>query len=213
MKDWLLLLAGICVILSGCFLAYPMLKRQALLEINGQAPIMEASVVVTSSDGGKGSGVHIGGGFVITAAHVVGRDPRVKLGYYKGGTQEAEVLWANADYDVALIYVQRRRWAESAPLDCAPNFVGQRVRLVGNPMDLDFVYSSATVMGHQVISGRTILVPLDGTAVYGQSGGGAIDANGKTVGIAAAVMTTPKGIAAFSYMVPATVICRLMGVA
>ena len=210
MKDWLLLLAGICVILGGCFLAYPMLKRQALLEINGQAPIMEASVKILVGSG-SGSGVHIGDGKILTAAHVVSSNDRVRVEYYGGGLIWAKVIWTNREFDVALIKVERRHWAQVAPLDCAPNTTGQKVFIVGNPMDVAFVWTRGEVVGPARKHGPWAqVVPVDGRVIYGQSGGGVIDFRGRLVGIAVGLLPTPYGIAAFGWIVPAESVCQLL---
>jgi S1-C subfamily serine protease len=160
----------------------------------------------------SGSAVHIGDGFLVTAAHVVGTN---KSMLFKGDDgrvidKEAVVLWANREYDIALIRVDHPK-LKSAPLSCAPNFTGQAVRAFGSPMDVEFVYTSGTVVGAARAMGPwASVLPVDGTVIYGQSGGGVVDANGNVVGIAVGLMPTQYGIAAFGFVVPAAAVCSLL---
>lgn len=66
-------------------------------------PLASFSVKI-DMDEGHGSGSHIGSGFVLTAAHVVdGRAPKVVTS--AGNRQDAEILWINRQYDVALLRI------------------------------------------------------------------------------------------------------------
>lgn len=160
----------------------------------------------------SGSAVHIGDGFLITAAHVVGQNKSMLVKGDDGRVidREGVVLWANRDYDIALIRVDRPK-LKTAPLSCAPNFTGQGVRAFGSPMDVEFVYTSGTVVGAARAMGPwASVLPVDGTVIYGQSGGGVVDANGNVVGIAVGLMPTQYGIAAFGFVVPAAAVCDLL---
>lgn len=158
-----------------------------------------------------GSGVHIGDGFILTAAHVVGAAKETKVFADTKELMRGEVLWSNTKYDIALVRVARAKMA-AAQLSCEPNFIGQNIRAYGNPMGVEFVYTSSTVVGAPRKHGPwDTVVPVDGTVVYGQSGGGVVDDQGRVVGITVGVMPTPYGIAAFGFIVPATIACQLLG--
>jgi len=60
-----------------------------------------ASVVMVSDANGHGSGVYIGNGLVLTAAHVVGDSKTVTL--HSDRDLPGEVLWSNKKYDLALV--------------------------------------------------------------------------------------------------------------
>ena len=78
-------------------------------------------------------------------------------------------------------------------------------------MDVDFVYTSGTVVGAARPMGPwASVLPVDGTVIYGQSGGGVVDANGNVVGIAVGLLPTQYGIAAFGFVVPASAVCNLL---
>lgn len=165
------------------------------------------------ASGGLGSGVHIGNGLVITAAHVVSQNKSMKVfGDDNRVLDEAgEVLWSNAKYDVALIRLHKPA-LKSAPLMCAPNFTSQAVWAYGNPMGVKAVYTRGEVVGPaRKWEIWASVVPVSGPIIYGQSGGGVLDADGGVVGIAVGLLMTPAGIASFGWIVPARVVCDLMG--
>lgn len=162
---------------------------------------------------GQGSGVHIGNGLVVTAAHVVGKSKTMTAFADDNRVVDkaAEVLWTNEKYDIALIRVAKPKLGV-AHLSCAPNFTSQAVWAYGNPMGIHAVYTKAEVVG----PARPWLVwasvvPVTGPIIYGQSGGGVMDADGNLVGIAVGLLMTPSGIASFGWVVPSEVVCDLMG--
>lgn len=170
--------------------------------------------VMLKSSVASGSGVHIGNGFVLSAAHVVGTATTMQLKDSAGRQTEATVLWTNTAFDIALLYIPslHRVMIEAAPLNCAPNYVGQKVTAYGNPMGVEFVYTRGEVNGakRQYVIWKEV-IPLDGTIVYGQSGGGIIDEDGSVVGITVGLVPTPYGIAAIGWAVPASAVCHLLG--
>lgn len=209
-NPWLWLVAGVCAIVCSSFLAYPMLKRMALHELSDPTPVMEAGVTVRHGYS-SGSGVHIGGGYILTGDHVIRDGKEIIVEYFGGGQVRAEVLWSNKQYDVALLHVERKRWDAVAPLNCEPNFVGQRVTAVGNPMGGVFAYTRLEINGApRKVGPWARAVPVNGAVIPGQSGGGVVNERGETVGIAIGVLSSPYGMAAFGWIVPAETICMLM---
>lgn len=169
--------------------------------VEGDSPFVR----IVAGNGGEGSGVHIGDGLILTAAHVVGSSKATQVFADDGRVADgdAKILWSNAEFDIALVRAPKAK-LKAAALDCDGNFTGQAVRSYGNPMGVSFVYTSGTVAGVSRQFGPwASVVPIDGTVVYGQSGGGVIDAKGRVVGIAVGLLPTPYGIAAFGFAVPA----------
>jgi len=171
--------------------------------------------VALKSGLGSGSGVHIGNGYIVSAAHVVGTATQMVLTDSEKRSTPATVLRVNKEYDIALLHVESMHfhYTATAPLNCAPNYVGQKVIAYGNPMGIEFLYTRGEVNGasrkHMIWKE---VVPLDGTIVYGQSGGGVIDSvDGSVVGITVGLVPTPYGIAAIGFAVPARVVCHLLG--
>lgn len=183
-------------------------------------PVASASLLLSDA-GGHGSGIHIGDGYVLTAAHVPGTDTSMDVKTSIGTTQKAVVLWVNNDYDVALLRLDSADGIDSAPLDCAPNYAGQKVKLLGNPEDLEFVWTEGVVVGdaRTVPPTKGTLVPVNGAMVFGQSGGGVLDEGGNVVGINDATLIAAVPVAygmvsasltGIGYIIPASTVCMLL---
>jgi serine protease Do len=168
------------------------------------------STVMVLVGGGHASGVHIGGGLIVTAAHVTDGAKSVEIKTDRGGTETAEVVWEHPEVDLALLKTARVHAITASPIRCRPNYIGQRLKLHGNPKFFDFVVSPAVVIGTTASAmGKDAVLPVSGTAAPGMSGGPALDMNGRVVGIVSAMLTTSPS---FLAIVPATAICKIMGV-
>ena len=173
-------------------------------------PTATAVVKLMDKDS-HGSGVHIGDGYILTAAHVVGFSKTMTLKASDGRGQTATTLWVNRDYDVALMRASKPEYLGAADLDCSPNFDGQSIAAYGNPMDLEFVSSSGQVVGVSRQFGPwASAVPVDMSLSPGMSGGGAIDEAGSVVGIVVGAQVYNMGITGFGMIVPATALCMLL---
>ena len=163
---------------------------------------------------GHGSGSHIGNGFILTAAHVVdGRKPKIITD--NGLEREAEILWLNKEYDVALLRIRDYGGIGAVPLACSNLPVGTVYSAYGNPGAIDFVHSDGEVVGPAVKRGPWLSVAtLDGTVVMGMSGGAILSRN-RVVGVAVGVQVVQAGIfpsiTGFGFAVPGRVVCDLMG--
>lgn len=167
---------------------------------------------------GLGSGVYIGNGIVLTAAHVVHGDRVVRLISDVGDIQDGEVLWTNAAYDIAAVRpANARRFAE-AYLDCRAVVVGEAITARGEPVGI------RDITMHGYVSGEPrALEPkwknafvTDMTVISGMSGGGVSDAYGNIVGINVGAMDPhgAEGEAAaggLAFAVPSSVVCALLG--
>src|SRR5690606_16770071 len=103
----------------------------------GSAPA--ESVVKISTNGGHGSGFQVGDGYIFTAAHVVNKASSVTVKSTTGEEQEAEVLWTNPAYDVALVRVPDAGRIESALLACRAPHAGEEILAKGNPGPQEFI--------------------------------------------------------------------------
>ena len=146
----------------------------------------DATVVKVVLKQGHGSGVHIGGGYVLTAAHVVKGVNKVTLKTKDGKAREADVLWANTDYDVALLRTSDTRLEAYGRIAGSPRKFG--------PWHSVFVTDITTVMG--------------------QSGGPVFDEGGKLIGLTVGVMGAPLGISmslvGYGFVVPSRSVCDLL---
>ncbi|MGM4911416.1 trypsin-like peptidase domain-containing protein [Rhizobium sp. 768_B6_N1_8] len=186
-----------------------------------QAPptTSEDSVVMVNVEGGHGSGVHIGNGFVITAAHVASDNKEVELKTTDGKTVKAEVLWVNKAYDIALLRTAGKVGGQSS-LDCRVPHLGDEIQAAGNPLNLEFVSSFGRIAGNARAADpwREVVI-TDITTVMGQSGGPLFGKDGRVVGIVVGVVPAPlkngegyvPSLTGFGTAVPASAVCALLG--
>jgi S1-C subfamily serine protease len=158
--------------------------------------------IITST--GHGSGVHIGNGYILTAAHVVDGSESIRVRATHNGEEPAELLWLNKAHDV-----------DSSPLSCKPLGVGQSVKATGNPGPLEFITSWGRVSSYEAKRGNwksSIIVDL--TIAPGSSGGPVFDTRGNVVGLVVGIALMSHGFSSsaipYSYVVPGSAICSLL---
>ncbi|MCD1644175.1 S1 family peptidase [Aurantimonas coralicida] len=167
---------------------------------------------------GHGSGVHLGDGFVLTAAHVVGDMPEVGIKTDTLEVQKAEVLWVNKGYDVALLKVLHPERLKATPLVCETQMQkGALVYSEGNPLGLEGISTWGRIAGKAQAAGpwRNVLI-TDMATIPGMSGGGVYDMGGRLIGITVGAMTwgtspMSRGLSGIGYIVPGESLCLLMG--
>ncbi|TIN83086.1 serine protease [Mesorhizobium sp.] len=185
---------------------------------------------------GLGSGVYIGNGIIITAAHVVdsairpvaARDgngnavaygpPTVKLVSDLGDVQEGEVLWINKDYDIAAVRPKNERRFTAASLACREPDVDEPIVAEGNPVGMEFLRFKGMVSGkaREYLPNWKSAYVIDVTISSGMSGGASYDASGDVIGINVGVADVhgEQGKAAsggMGFTVPSSVVCGLLG--
>lgn len=188
------------------------------LTYHHEKPTGSASTVKITVGSGHGSGVHIGDGYIITAAHVVDGAQKVGVKFrlpYATFDAEAEVLWSNAAHDVALLWVGIGKMPSSR-ISCEDLSIGQPVEAVGNPGPLEFVHSYGRISSdiqERARWKRSIIASL--AIAPGSSGGPVLDMRGRLVGIVVGVALTNVGgfspsAVALAYLVPSSAICSLL---
>lgn len=162
---------------------------------------------------GIGSGVYIGNGTIITAAHVVGNNKKVTIRSDVGDAQQAEVLWVNPGYDIAAVRPEKPERLRPAFLNCRIPRVGEQIRAEGNPMGLAFISMSGYVAGkEQEIANWRSVVVMDLTTLPGMSGGPVFSEFGDVVAITVATQTAAGGApVAMGLAVPGSAVCSLLG--
>lgn len=179
----------------------------AISEPSRPVAMAGASVLIDAGSSGKGSGVHIGNGYILTAHHVIDGAKELTVKTDDGRSLTPEIMWANSAYDIALLRVDPAG-VSSRALRCTDPLRGDAVWSLGNPLGLKFVAFYGHISGSARPLGdwASVLI-LDITVGPGMSGGPLIDSSGRVVGIVVAAMRgTPIGAA-----VPGSAACRLMG--
>lgn len=178
------------------------------------APGVEAAVLKVELPDGHGSGVHIGDGYVITAAHVAGEAKTVNLRSEGGKAVEGSVLWTNEKYDIALIKTDETAFG-SAPLSCSEAKRGDTITAMGNPLGVEFVSATGRIAGKpRTVKPWESVFVTDMTIVMGMSGGPVFNEDGEVIGITVGVMAATVGfspsLVGFGFVVPSTVACHLL---
>lgn len=187
---------------------------------------------------GLGSGVYIGNGLILTAAHVVADathcqrrsfdsftakvcDPSfpayVTLRSDVGDIQQGEVLWLNKQYDIAAVRPANPRRFSASALACRPVEMGEQITAEGNPFGLQFItmhgYAAGAVTEYAPNWKSAFITDI--SMASGMSGGGVYDAYGDVIGIGVGVVDPhggPQGsTSGFAFVVPSSEICRLLG--
>ena len=155
---------------------------------------------------GFGSGVIISEeGYIVTNEHVV-LDSEEVLVEIPGveETREAEVIWAEYTYDLALLKVAADEQIKPAPLGCSDEIrPGEWVVAIGNP----FGYENTVTVGvigalqrpfsintRDGIRRYRDLIQTDAAINPGNSGGPLLNVEGQVIGINTAVDTTGQGL-------------------
>jgi len=180
-----------------------------------RAPATGPNVMIKVGDG-HGSGVFIGNGIIITAAHVVGANGTVDLLLDDGTEMKGRVLWANTQYDIAAIRPDDSSGMAWANLSCTVPQNGEEITAVGNPTAFKFLTMWGKVAGTlDEMLPWLEAVPVDMTVIPGMSGGGVFNARGEVVGISVGTAIMPFGFGAtwlrIGIIVPGKTVCDLMG--
>lgn len=191
------------------------LAALALMGVKEAPPTpLASSVVKVTLANSHGSGVYLGDGYILTAAHVVDAAKEVDIRTDDGKSIKGEVLWANTTYDVALIRVGEIT-AASSPLQCREPKTGELISAAGNPLAIEFVKFWGHISGKaRVVGPWKNAVIMDISGGPGISGGPVFDEAGNVVAIFVGVALAPVGFGA-SYLgmsvgIPGSTICSLM---
>jgi S1-C subfamily serine protease len=164
-------------------------------------------------EGAHGSGVSIGNGLVLTAAHVADNkkfgEDKLKIVDSKGRDHKVKVLWANHKIDVALLKMDDPTDVASSHLSCRYLDRGERLTFAGNPFDLLNITTYGRVANPAIIKEGywDAVNVVDADIGPGMSGGPVFDRGGNVVGVNVGTM---KGFP-MSFIVPGRTICGMLG--
>ncbi len=198
---------GICVSLATGVVCAIAFAAYLVLPLRAPTPSLPMSTVKVQTETGHGSGVHIGNGLVLTAAHVVKDLEFTRIKTQDDVTVDAVTLWSNTNYDAALLYAPALR-AKASPVSCRAPLSGEHVRVSGNPVSWEFLSVEGAIIGSIPMTyTRRGHIVVNITTLPGMSGGPYFDDVGQVIGI----VQGGVGQFAFDFMVPMSEICRLLG--
>ena len=157
--------------------------------VNGAAEKVGPAVVGLGRGWGRGSGVVVAPGQVLTVAHVL-RGDEVAVAFAGGDVRDGRVLGVDSDLDVAVIGVDT---GDAAPVGWEPSedgvAAGRPVFALANPggrgLRTTFGLVSSTGRGFRGPRGRRVAGTIEHTAPLprGSSGGPLVDRAGNLVGL------------------------------
>lgn len=173
--------------------------------------VMDATVKILIESflgNGNGSGLHIGNGIILTAAHVVENEGNLKVRTLDGKELPATVIMMDKDHDFAFLKVEGKL-DNYIPLTCEYPQFNQQIKMYGSPRNLDFTISVGYVSGTKELEmGRWKSVRVvNATTIPGISGGIVISDN-KTVGIIVGSSVFNGQLVSYGVVVPTAVICN-----
>lgn len=171
------------------------------------SPPPSPHVKITRSDGGHGSGTHLGNGFILTANHVVQGQVGLEIVTLSGDILKAEIVSQSESNDTAVLRIVGPYNLGVAYTQCRDPAVREPVFATGNPHDLINVRTQGHVA--RKVEPTWILdraVVIDMTVAPGMSGGAVQDIRGYIVGIVAAVING----AALTLAVPPSAFCPIL---
>lgn len=171
-------------------------------------PKAEATVKVTTL-AGHGSGFHIGGGIIVTAAHVVGTQASVSIISSFGSSRAGTVVYYDTVNDIAVVRLEHYADLSKAILACRVAVRGEDIEVRGNPGAFDFVSAWGRIAGdpREVQGYWRVAIPINITIAGGFSGGAVFDHTGKVIGIAVGI-ALQRGRDYIGLAVPATLVCQ-----
>jgi serine protease Do len=156
--------------------------------VQGAADKVGPAVVGLGRGWGRGSGVVIAPGQVLTVAHVL-RGDEVAVTFADGRTAEGRVAGSDPDLDVAVIAVDTGDVAPPAWGPADPPAAGTPILALANPggrgLRTTFGLVTATGRGFRGPRGRRVMGSIEHTAPLprGSSGGPLVDADGNLLGL------------------------------
>lgn len=204
-------MAMLCgLVLLAAFAAYVAVNKTIDVPLTQAGPVVRVTM-----ERGQGSGVHIGRGYILTAAHVIGKETTAKIVDDRGITRKGEVLWVNTVYDVALVRIERTSRLSFSPLACGDIPEGTSLVARGSPLGVEFISFRGWLSGKTRSMGpwKSVVV-MDISGGPGISGGPVYDAKNRVIAIFVGARIAPVGMGGsyvgMSFGVPSSVICDLM---
>jgi len=155
----------------------------AVVQINVVARQQEALVVVEQK---SGTGFNINEyGIIVTNHHVIKDALNMVIRFPDGKVYKAVEWFSKPEFDLAVIKLQAENRLPFVPLNIeAQPVVGDKVRVVGNPLGLNNVVAEGEVEQYLMVGDKPANVMAISAPVYpGNSGSPVFDHDGRVVGV------------------------------
>ena len=168
---------------------------------------------------GTGSGfVYDDQGHIVTNNHVIEGADEIEVVLADGTHLPAEVVGADAYYDLAVLRVDPAQLrVASLPLGASDTLrVGQRVLAIGNPFGLDRTLTTGVISALDRIiesdSGLAVgnAIQTDAAINPGNSGGPLLNSRGEVIGVNTSITSPSGGSVGIGFAVPISTIKRVV---
>ncbi|MFZ1110349.1 MAG: Do family serine endopeptidase [Rhodomicrobium sp.] len=156
----------------------------------------------------QGSGFLISAdGYVVTNHHVADKADEIEITFENEEKYKATIVGSDSRTDIALLKIDTKKkfnsYLEFA--DTAPR-VGDWVLAVGNPFGLGGTVTAGIVSasGRDIGSGPYDFLQIDAAVNRGNSGGPAVDLNGRVIGVNTAIYSPSGGSVGIAFAIPAS---------
>lgn len=149
---------------------------------------------VTGTKRGEASGFFIGGGKIVTNAHVLEAAYSAEVQSLLKTYEYVTIRKRDDDVDLALLAVQdvgERTIALAAGSDLRP---GQRVLAIGNPLGLERTVSDGLISAVRGIRGEIQLIQISAPISPGSSGGPLLNMQGCVIGVTSAGLSEGQNL-------------------
>jgi putative serine protease PepD len=175
--------------------------------ISAIAAKVQPSVVQLNVTGGQESGTGSGfiissDGYIVTNNHVAGvaaQGGSIEVAFSDGSTAQGKLVGANADYDIAVVKVDKTGLPALTLGDSSALAVGDSVIAIGSPLGLSGTVTTGIVsaLNRPVTAGGAETgttsyidaIQTDAAINPGNSGGPLLDGNGNVIGVNSAIAT------------------------
>jgi S1-C subfamily serine protease len=197
--------------------------QETLVRLYEQANPSVAYIVVSANSSGSGF-VYSEDGHIVTNHHVATAGRNYEVVFASGERQEAELVGADADSDLAVLKVDDLPdGVEPLPLaDTESIQVGQLVVAIGSPFGAEGSMSMGIVSGlgrslrsqreTATSSGYSLpeVIQTDAPINPGNSGGPLLNLDGEVIGVNAAIASTTGTNSGVGFSIPVTAIKRIV---
>jgi putative serine protease PepD len=170
--------------------------------VGAVAAAVSPTVVNISTGTGQGSGFIIrSDGYILTNNHVVAGADSLSVTFEDGSTAAAELVGANAGYDLAVIKVAKDNLPVSTLGRSADVQVGDTAIAIGSPLGLQGTVTSGIVSaldrpvtaGGRGATSFINAIQTDAAINPGNSGGPLVDGAGRVIGVNSAIASLGGG--------------------
>ncbi len=164
------------------------------MEIAEAVAVARQSVVRVDAGPSQGSGVVFAPGFIISNAHVVGRESSVLLVDERGREATGTVPWRSRGLDLAVIAIADESWPPISIAQVSQLREGEEVFALGHPLGLSFTVTRGIVSARAREFRGQIYIQTDAAINPGNSGGPLLDRRGRLLGINTFLLTSSIGL-------------------